>query len=157
MSKEQSLDRPHPLEGVDPWDCYDQHIAERNKLISAKRDAEDGFIKTIIQLSSTIVLAVPTALSVGSKTLRSPSILLDIGILLVAASLIFALLEQFLSSHAYDRQLAKTDAYYSKAISDVTAPVTSRLVRSAIVIAFVTFTVGVLVVSASLLIGPWRT
>jgi hypothetical protein len=141
---------------VSEWDCYDQHISERNKLITAKKEAEDGFIKTIVQLSSAIVLGVPGVLIFNDGATRNPSTPLWVGILIVGVSLIFALSEQFLSSVAYRHQIAKTDAYYGKETVDIGPPPISRYVQRAITMAFLTFILGVGMISASLLIGPWK-
>ena len=146
----------HPLDGIDPWECYDQLISERNKLISAKREAEDGFVKTIVQLSSAIILAVPGFLAFNKVKPYAPSPLLLVGLALIGLSLISALCEQYLSSHAYDRQIAKTDAYYTKASNDISPPTVSKFVRVALTVAFVGFVTGVCIISLALLVGPWR-
>lgn len=152
---EQTPQETHPLDGVDEWECYDQHIAERNKLTAAKREAEDGFVKTIIQLASGIVLAVPGALTLTNNA-RRPTILLVAGLSLIGISLISALSEQYLSSWAYDRQIAKTDAYYKRLSGDLSPPLISKWVLFSLSASFVSFILGVLIVSVSLLIGPWR-
>lgn len=147
----------HPLDGVDPWECHDQHIAERNKLIAAKRDAEDGFIKTIVQLCSAILLAVPAALKLTDNSRSLPTTPVVTAIAILALSLTFALSEQFLSSLAYEKQLAKTDAYYRREISDVSSPTLSKIVRLTIIATFASFLIGTLLLSSALLLGPWRT
>ena len=147
---------PHPLDSVDQWECYDQHISERNKLISAKREAEDGFVNTIIQLSTAIVLAVPGLMALNKEGLREPTGLLISGIVLVSVALLAALCEQFLSSIAYEKQIEKTDAYYKKESSDVTAPKTSKYVKLCLALAFISFLAGISVVSIAFLISPWR-
>lgn len=148
--------QPHPLHGVDEWECYDQHIAERNKLTSAKREAEDGFVKTIIQLSSAIVLSVLAVLSLNKAEVKEPSYYLIGGIILVSLSLLCALSEQFLSSLAYEKQIAKTDAYYTRKSSDITPPKISHCVRAFLASAFALFLLGICVISSALLTSPWR-
>jgi hypothetical protein len=146
----------HPLDGVSEWECYDQHISERNKLISAKREAEDGFVKTIIQLSSAIVLAVPSVLALDKSNVRVPSFFLMAGIALVGLSLVLALSEQFMSSVAYKKQIEKTDLYYTKMTSDVSPPLASKFVQFSLAATFAVFVTGILLVSSALLISPWR-
>lgn len=145
----------HPLDGKDEWECYDQHIAERNKLIESKRNAEDSFVRTIIQLSSAIALLVPGFL-LSQPQRPEPSTLLVIGLGLIFLALLGGLSEQFLSSVAYGKQIKKTDDYYQKQTSDVSPPAMSRAVAGALFSTFVFFLGGVLVISVALLIGPWR-
>src|SRR5688500_1822669 len=76
----QVISDTHPLDGKDEWECYDQHISERNKLIEAKRNAEDNFVKTVIQLSSAIALLVPSFLISQSDTGSRPTTLLTSGL-----------------------------------------------------------------------------
>jgi len=147
---------PHPLEGRDAWECYDQHISERNKLISAKREAEDGFIKTIIQLSTAIVLAVPGIFAFNKDEIRQPSFLLIAGVLFVGIALISAIAEQFLSSIAYQKQIEKTDDYYTKKSADTSPPAVSKYVRICLVSSFICFLAGIATVSTAFLISSWR-
>lgn len=146
----------HPLDGKDEWECHDQHIAERNALIDGKRNAEDSFIKTVIQLSSAIVLLVPGFLITRPENSQLPSGLLITGLSLIGLSLLSGLSEQFLSSLAYGKQIEKTADYYQKRTSDVSPPAMSKAVAVALFGAFLTFLLGVLVTSVALLTGPWR-
>lgn len=146
----------HPLDGRDEWECYDQHIAERNKLIEGKRNAEDNFVKTVIQLSSAIALLVPGFVMTQHAHPARPSTLLVIGLMLTFLALIGGLSEQFLSSLAYGKQIQKTDDYYAKKSSDVSPPAMSKAVAVALFAAFSCFLGGVLVLSIALLTGPWR-
>lgn len=148
--------KPHPLDGVEEWDCYDQLISERNKLITAKKESEDGFTKTIIQLSSAIVLAVPSVFLLKDGSTREPSLLFTLGMICTGTALLFSLTEQFLSSFAYRAQIKKTDAYYTKKTSDISPPEISKYVQASLTLAFLTFVVGVGAISVSLLIGPWE-
>jgi hypothetical protein len=146
----------HPLDGKDEWECYDQHIAERNKLIEGKRSAEDSFVKTVIQLSSGIALLVPGFIVSHPERHAMPSVLLIFGLLLIFLALIGGLSEQFMSSVAYGKQIQKTDDYYAKKTSDVSPPAMSRAVAIALFGTFLFFVGGVLVLSIAILIGPWR-
>lgn len=150
------MDEKHPLEGRDEWECYDQHIAERNRLIESKRNAEDSFIKTVIQLSSAIALLVPGFILTQPVDQRQPSVFLVVGLAFIFLSLVAGLSEQFLSSLAYGKQIKKIDDYYTKLTADVAPPALSKIVGIAIFVAFVSFMAGVILTSISLLIGPWR-
>ena len=141
---------------MDEWECYDQHISERNRLIDGKRGAEDNFIKTVIQLSSAIALLVPGFMLTLSGEGHNPSKLLLTGLGLIFLSLLAGLSEQFLSSLAYGQQIKKTDDYYTKKTSDVSPPALSKVVQASLLIAFVTFLCGVVTLSLSLIFGPWR-
>src|SRR3954451_11962556 len=146
----------HPLDGKDEWECYDQHIAERNKLIEGKRNAEDSFVKTVIQLSSAIALLVPGFIVSHPERHSMPSRLLMAGLLLIFLALIGGLSEQFMSSVAYSKQIEKTDDYYAKKTSDVLPPAMSKAVAVALFGTFLFFVSGVLVLSVAILSGPWR-
>lgn len=146
----------HPLDGKDEWECYDQHIAERNKLIECKRNAEDAFVKTIIQLSSAIALLVPTFVVSQSERLSQPSIMLVVGLTFVFLALVAGLSEQFLSSIAYGRQITKTADYYAKRIRNVSPPAMSKAVAISLFGTFFFFLGGVIVLSIAILTGPWR-
>ncbi|MDP9422937.1 MAG: hypothetical protein M3Q19_08915 [Pseudomonadota bacterium] len=155
-AKAESKEDAHPLDGRDEWVCYDQHIAERSKLIECKRNAEDAFVKTIIQLSSAIALLVPSFVVSQGERQSQPSGLLIVGLALVFMALIGGLSEQFLSSVAYGNQITKTDNYYAKKISDVSPPAMSKAVTFALFGTFFFFLSGVIVLSIAILIGPWR-
>lgn len=150
------MSESHPLDGRDDWECYDQHIAERNKLIEGKRSAEDNFVKTVIQLSSAIALLVPGFIISQRQPVLTASPLLIAGLVLIFCALLSGLSEQFLSSLAYGKQIEKTDDYYEKRTSDVSPPALSKAVAVVLFSAFAFFLVGVLVLSVALLIGPWR-
>lgn len=146
----------HPLDGKDEWECYDQHITERNRLIDGKRNAEDNFVKTVIQLSSAIALLVPSFVVAQPARLSNLSPLLITGLVLIFFALVGGLSEQFLSSLAYGKQIEKTDDYYAKRTSDVSPPAMSKAVLVALFGTFLFFVAGVLVLSIAILTGPWR-
>lgn len=146
-----NADKPHPLADVDPWVKFDQHIQERNRLISCKRETEDGYIKTVIQLSSAILLLVPGFLNTSAKTgMAEIQTATLVGLSFIALSLTAAISEQFLSSKAYNAQIAKTDSYYRMDSSDINPPTITRIVELAMLASFATFLMGILVVSYSL-------
>lgn len=152
----ESKSPAHPLDGKEEWECYDQHISERNRLIEGKRSAEEQFVKTVIQLSSAIALLVPGFLTASSEGPRVPSCSLVAGLVFIFLSLTFGLIEQYISSVAYSRQIEKTDAYYLRKISDVSPPAFSKIVSTCLLLCFICFLMGILLLTSSLMIGPWR-
>jgi hypothetical protein len=61
-------EKSHPLDNSDPDQCYAVMMSERTTLITAKRESEDNLIKTVVQLSSAmIVLAAGLAIHTTSK------------------------------------------------------------------------------------------
>lgn len=154
--QESNVAESHPLDGKDEWECYDQHITERNKLIEGKRNAEDNFVKTVIQLSSAMALLVPGFIVSHPHPLTKPSALLVGGLILIFCALMGGLAEQFLSSLAYATQIKKTDDYYAKRTSDLSPPAMSKAVVVALFGTFLFFLSGVLILSVAILNGPWR-
>ena len=146
-----NADEPHPLADIDPWVRFDQHIQERNRLISGRRETEDGYIKTVIQLSSAILLLVPGLLNTLAKTgmagIHNATLA---GLSFIALSLTTALSEQFLSSIAYKTQIKKTDSYYLMKSSDMNPPTITKIVELVMLASFATFLVGILIISYSL-------
>lgn len=141
----------HPLADVDAWVRFDQHIQERNRLISCRRETEDGYIKTVIQLSSAILLLVPGLLNTSAKTgMAGIQTATFVGLSFIALSLTAAISEQFLSSMAYKTQMTKTDSYYLMESSDINPPTITKVVETAMSVSFATFLIGILVVSYSL-------
>lgn len=144
----------HPLADTDPWVRFDQHIQERNRLISCKRETEDGYIKTVIQLSSAILLLVPSLLNNRAGTEATGiSTATIVGLVFIALALTTAISEQFLSSVAYKKQMEKTDSYYSMKSDDIRPPTITKLVELAMSASFATFLTGILVISLSLVLN----
>lgn len=145
---ENNGSKKHPLDGVDEWECYDQLIAERNRLISAKRESEDGFIKTIIQLSSAILLLVPSLVTANSSRFEFGSYsTLIIGLGTIAMALLLSLSEQFSSSLAYQQQIKKTDEYYTKKSTDIDEPSITKIVRALLLLSFISFLIGIFLIA----------
>lgn len=146
----------HPLDGKDEWECYDQHISERNRLIEGRRSAEEQFVKTVIQLSSGIALLVPSFLTASSGATKAPSNLLILGLSAIFLALVFGLSEQYVSSLAYAKQLKRTDEYYLRQTADVSQPAFSKILSVFLLLCFISFVFGILLLGISLTIGPWR-
>ncbi len=138
----------HELDEVDDWELYDQHTKERNFLINGKKESEDGFVNTIVQLSSAALLLVPSLIGTNLDSFGNASTyLLIVGLGFLAISLISSISEQFLSSIAYGQQIKKTDQYYTKKINDRGKPRISFWVEVTLLISFVSFIIGVLCIS----------
>lgn len=146
----------HPLDGKDEWECYDQHISERNRLFEGKRSAEEHFVKTVIQLSSGIALLVPGYLTASVEILKTPSNLLIGGLTFIFLALTFGLTEQYFSSLAYSQQIKRTDAYYRRETSDASPSAFSKALSICLLLCFTCFLVGIFFLALSLMIGPWR-
>ncbi|MBC2776453.1 hypothetical protein [Parasphingopyxis marina] len=145
----------HPLRKVDKWERYDQLLEELNYLTQAKRETEDGFVKTIIQLSAAILLLVPTFFSSQALQGQKPSNILICGLSLIAISLLASLSEQYLSSRAYTSQISKTEKYYKMEISDIDPPDISLWVSRLLLTSFAGFILGILLLAYAILRGPW--
>jgi hypothetical protein len=48
-------ERKHPLAGLDPHACYQTMMTERTSLITARRESEDDLVKTIVQISTSLI------------------------------------------------------------------------------------------------------
>lgn len=148
-----AIEAKHPLADVDPWVRYDAHMDERKHLIACKREAEDGYIKTIIQLSSAILLLVPTALaSSGTSAISRISAVTIFGFVFISISLIISICEQYFSLIAYKRQIQKTEDYYLMKSGDINPPKIAKAVEMAISCSFLAFIVGTLLISFSLML-----
>jgi len=135
----------HPLEGLDPKDCYDAMMAERSALITAKRSSEDDLIKSLIQLSSAALLIIPGALLTSQIKLSNISnVFLALGSLSFVMTLVAALAEQRFSSWAYDEQVKVIKEYYDRK-SLITEHVKSaKWVKRASITAFILFVSGLI-------------
>jgi hypothetical protein len=148
----------HPLDKADPEKCYDAMIAERNLLITAKRSAEDELVKSIVKLSSAALLLIP-GFVIGSKlpldTFWS-ALLMGVGIVFLLAAMMTGMLEQFLSSVAYDKQIEIITRYYDRLGKETFDPKSASRVRYAQVGTFTFFALAVLSLSAGLSTIAWR-
>jgi hypothetical protein len=120
-------------------------ISERTSLLTAKRETEDELVRTIIKLSSAALLLIPGILVTSGISLpRGWSIiLLSGGAAFFVASLIAAMLEQFLSSRAYEKQVAVSQAYFQQLSVITHDEESARQVRLAQLTAFGLFIAGV--------------
>jgi preprotein translocase subunit Sss1 len=138
-------DPPHPLDGTDPDRCYDVMMAERTALITAKRETEDELVRTIIKLSSASLLLLPgLLLTAGGHASSVINGWLTAGAIAFALSLLAAMLEQFLSSKAYDRQIRISIDFYQRKSTLTSDRTFSGYVRAAQVTAFALFVIGII-------------
>jgi len=95
-------------------------MSERNLLVTAKADRENELVRTLIQLSSAGLLLIPAV--VTSQEVDIPrfgqAILFYLGLISISMALILAVVEQHLSSMAYERQMQIVFDYYTK-VSDL--------------------------------------
>ncbi len=137
-------DPPHPLKGADLDKCYDVMMAERTALITAKRETEDELIRTLIKLSSASLLLIPGLLFAKDATIASMmNEWLRVGAMLFVFSLLTAMLEQFLSSKAYDRQIKISVDYYQQKSTVTSDEKFSNWLRLSQTFAFAFFAAGV--------------
>lgn len=152
-----TLSSPHPLDGRDDRECYDVMMAERNALVAAKRETEDELVKGIIKLSSGALLLVP-GIAVSSEIRIDPHLavaLVLLGLFFFAGALLAGVVEQRLSSVAYDKQIEVTVSYYQKKTIETHDEKSSRHVKIALVTTFVLFCSAVTISAAGLCYTAW--
>jgi hypothetical protein len=119
-------------------------MAERTALITAKRETEDELVRTLIKLSSASLLLIPGLLF--AKEGNTEFIVngwLELGAIAFVLCLLCAMLEQFLSSKAYDRQIKISMDFYQKRSEKTSDEVFSACVRWTQSIAFLLFAIGI--------------
>ena len=142
----------HPVSHVDPDKRYGWMKAECAALDAARQAREDGLIGTITQLSSAALLVIPGLLLGSDEGVPNAgdAPLLMAGILLFLVALILAMLEQYLSGHAYRRQREIVQDYYLLESEKSHDDRFDRWVRLARNSACVTFALAVLLAAAGL-------
>lgn len=139
---------PHPLDGCDAEELYKVMMSERTELIKARRESEDNFVKTIIQLSSALLVLL-AGFSVNSKDKLnlSSETLFQFCAIATMAAIIFGLLEHHFSSKAYQRQQELLESYYSKNIKAFSEPIENFYVRLLHILQFLAFALALLLVA----------
>ncbi|WP_156348576.1 hypothetical protein [Sphingomonas sp. Leaf23] len=126
----EQIDSAHPLDGCADDELYKIMMSERTELIKARRDAEDTLIKTIIQLSSSLITLTAGFVSLTSVRIVPHAIwplsITLIGLLLAVVS---GLLENIFSSRAYSAQQKNLEEYFSKRIKVFEEPKENRYIR----------------------------
>ncbi len=145
---ERQRSTPHPLDGCDENECYKTMMSERTVLVAAQRDAEDNLVKTVIQLSSALVV-----LMAGFTTQRDLLFtgirfgLFFVSLACLVAAILCGISENFFSSRAYREQQKLLEDYYSKRISSFTEPKSNAIVRTTQALAFLFFITALLCVA----------
>ena len=115
-------------------------MSERTDLIKARREAEDNLVKTIVQLSATLIVLLAGFLTQTSVRIYSGnSWMLAVVVLLLIFSLVAGLSEHIFSSKAYLAQQILVEKFYNKEINDFSEPSANRWVRRFQVSAFIFF------------------
>jgi uncharacterized protein (UPF0333 family) len=149
---------PHPLDGCDEAECYRIMMAERTELIKARRETEDNFIKTIVQLSAALlVLIVGYVIELGSGFSGWRLFFASFALLLLVAAVMLGIFEQYFSSKAYLSQQQQMEAYYQRQTTVFSEPRENACVRRAQISAFICFVLSLLllVALAILTMGPF--
>lgn len=135
----------HPLDGCDPAACYQTMMSERTALITARREAEDNLIKTVIQLSAAL-LALLAGFITQAKIVLSPLTLILFGVALtsLAGAIIAGLFEHRFASRAYLEQQQLVEDYFQKKIAEFGEPTANKAVRKAQAAAFIAFVAALL-------------
>uniref|UniRef100_UPI0018F87BD2 hypothetical protein n=1 Tax=Allosphingosinicella vermicomposti TaxID=614671 RepID=UPI0018F87BD2 len=129
--------QPHMLDGCDLDECYKTMMSERTELIKARREAEDTLVKTIIQLSATLIALIAgfiTQTSVQVEPRLLPVLIL--ALILLVLSLASGLSEHIFSSKAYLAQQKLVEQFYSRKINSFDEPWENKWVRRCQVASF---------------------
>jgi hypothetical protein len=118
-------------------------MAERTELIKAKREAEDGAIRTKTQISSAI-LAVLAGFSLQLKAAIGAWQIAVIAAVAVslALTILFGIIEQRFASEAYQQQLSSLQRYYTKEIASYSDPPANARVRCSQKLCMIAFVVS---------------
>lgn len=122
-------------------------MSERTALITARRESEDNLIKTIIQLSSALIVLMAGFVSqakVEISGLSSGLFAATIAGLVVAV--ISGLAEHYFASKAYLEQQKLVEDFYQKNISTFGEAPSNKWVRRSQVTAFTSFIAALLCV-----------
>jgi uncharacterized membrane-anchored protein YhcB (DUF1043 family) len=135
----------HPLDGCDEDEIYKVMMSERTELVKARREAEDAVVKTIIQISSALVALIAGFISQANVHIGQglAKYLVFVVVALICA-LTVGLLEQYLSSKAYEAQQKLVEDYHQKKIAEFDEPRENGWVRRCQKVAFVAFVVGLI-------------
>lgn len=139
----------HPLEGSDLSECYKVMMSERTALITARRETEDNLIKTVIQLSSAMIVLMAGFVSQAETTFTGITTVLFVMIIVVLVLVITSgLTEQFYSSRAYLEQQALVESYYNREISSFDEPKANKFVRASQAVAFILFIIALILLGS---------
>ena len=147
MGTLRGISEPHPLEGCDEKECYDTMMSERTELIKARREAEDNLVKTVIQLSSALMVLL-AGYAVGEDSSLEGMLywLFFAATILLSVSVVSGLGEHRYSSKAYEAQQELVEKFYTKKISCFEEPKANKLVRALQKLQFFAFAVSLVLV-----------
>jgi hypothetical protein len=141
-------EKSHPLDNSDPDQCYAVMMSERTTLITAKRESEDNLIKTVVQLSSAmIVLAAGLANQLDLIRTQTSLALFTAGLIVLSLSILAAVGEQRLSAKGYERQVEEVVAFYTKNKSTIEIPKINAWIERAMNLSLGLFVVGLAIVA----------
>ena len=146
----------HPLDGCDPGKLDDIMRDERRALITAQRESQDNFVKTIVQLSSSlVVLMAGFSTQAALKPSNLSRDLFVAALVLAVSAIILGLIEQLLTSKACKAQQVWVELYYTKRISKFDEPKQNWWINIFQIAALLCFTtaLGLLSIMASIQIG----
>lgn len=129
-ARPRPFEQPHPLDGSDPHECYNVMMAERVELIKARREAEDGAIKTKTQISSAIlVIFSGYSINFTGNVAALEALLLSFCALFLMLTIILGIAEQRYASSAYKEQQVILEQYFQKKIGEFSEPPANRKVH----------------------------
>ncbi|MEE9433302.1 MAG: hypothetical protein V3V15_03590 [Sphingorhabdus sp.] len=120
-------------------------MAERTTLITARREAEDNLIKTVVQLSVAMIVILTGFITQSELTLSGTFYCLFLSsLVLFGLAIVAGLCEQWLSSKAYEAQQVMVEHYYTKKIAEFETPKETAWVRTAQTTALILFVAALL-------------
>lgn len=138
----------HPLDHLDQDACYQTMMSERTTLITARRESEDNLVKTIIQLSTTMIALTAGFATQSKVTFSNESLMVAVGgIFFLAVATLAGLLEHWFASKAYGQQQKFLEDYYTKKIDQFSEAHANRFVRWSQLSALISFTLAMICVS----------
>ncbi len=148
------MSEPHPHDGCDERECYDIMMSERTDLVKARREAQDSLVKTLIQLSSALLVLL-AGYAVGERANFSGASywMFLLAIAGLSTSVIAGLSEHVYSSMAYREQLSLLEKYYKREISRYDEPTANKLVGITQVIQFTAFALSLVAVAMIAVLG----
>ena len=148
MTEDDDVNDCHPLDDSDPDQCYKVMMAERTVLITARREAEDNLIKTIIQLSVALIVLMAGFITQADVSISEHTrILFGATIILFGLAIIMGLSEQWLSSKAYEQQQQLVEDFYNRKIAEFSPIRISNYVRATQTFALALFVIALAILS----------
>jgi len=138
----------HVLDGCNPDDLYKTMMSERTELVKARRESEDNLVKTIIQLSATLIVLISGFVTQTSvKIYYSGMWILAASLFSMVIALCCGLSEHIFSSKAYFAQQMLVEKFYTKQINEFSEPYANKWVRRFQAWAFFSFVTSLVILS----------